>query len=203
MTPSILFDQSNTVFRMGTGIATYARNLAAAARQCGFTPQALISTDIKIDPRNPALAEVQLADVRRDPALPWLKSAISSIEGAIRAPFGYRPQRLPRAGMVMRSAGGDQLEHSFVATRLFDAARAYFYLHGRFAKVRLPQPPNLFHATHPLPVQVSGCANIVTIHDLVPLRLPNMTLDNKRYFFRLIQALVARADHIVTVSEFS
>jgi glycosyltransferase involved in cell wall biosynthesis len=30
-----------------------------------------------------------------------------------------------------------------------------------------------------------------------------MTLDNKRYFFRLIQHLVAKADHIVTVSEYS
>jgi glycosyltransferase involved in cell wall biosynthesis len=30
-----------------------------------------------------------------------------------------------------------------------------------------------------------------------------MTLDNKRYFFRLIQQLVAKADHIVTVSEYS
>jgi glycosyltransferase involved in cell wall biosynthesis len=30
-----------------------------------------------------------------------------------------------------------------------------------------------------------------------------MTLDNKRYFFRLIQRHLAEADHIVTVSEFS
>ena len=30
-----------------------------------------------------------------------------------------------------------------------------------------------------------------------------MTLDNKRYVFRLIQNLVARADHIITVSEYS
>ena len=43
----------------------------------------------------------------------------------------------------------------------------------------------------------------MTIHDLVPLRLPNTTLDNKRYFFQLIQHIVRRADHIVTVSEHS
>jgi glycosyltransferase involved in cell wall biosynthesis len=54
-----------------------------------------------------------------------------------------------------------------------------------------------------LPLRVAGCPNIVTIHDLVPLRLPYMTLDNKRYFYRLIQALLRDADHIVTVSEFS
>ena len=30
-----------------------------------------------------------------------------------------------------------------------------------------------------------------------------MTLDNKRYLFRLIQHLVTTADHVVTVSEYS
>jgi glycosyltransferase involved in cell wall biosynthesis len=86
---------------------------------------------------------------------------------------------------------------------MFEAARAQFYVYGRFASVRMPKPPALFHATHPLPVRVTGCPNIVTIHDLVPLRLPHMTLDNKRYFFRLVQHLVTRADHVVTVSEYS
>jgi glycosyltransferase involved in cell wall biosynthesis len=67
----------------------------------------------------------------------------------------------------------------------------------------MPQAPALFHATHPLPVHVAGCPNIVTIHDLVPLRLPHMTLDNKRYVFRLLRHLVKSADHILTVSEYS
>jgi len=41
------------------------------------------------------------------------------------------------------------------------------------------------------------------LHDLVPLRLPYTTLDNKHYYFRLIQRLTRSADHIVTVSEAS
>jgi glycosyltransferase involved in cell wall biosynthesis len=86
---------------------------------------------------------------------------------------------------------------------MFNAARAHFFVHDRFARVTLPEAAALFHATHPLPVRVAGCPNIVTIHDLVPLRLPYMTLDNKRYFYRLIQRHLRDADHIVTVSEFS
>ena len=45
--------------------------------------------------------------------------------------------------------------------------------------------------------------NIVTIHDLVPLRLPYLTLDNKRYIFNLLSDLTRNADHIVTVSDHS
>jgi len=202
--PSILFDQSNVAFRMGTGIATYARNLAAAARGEGYGTRALVSADVKVDPANPVLSEVQLFDLRPEPALPWLGAAMSGIAGAVRAPFGYRPRLLAQAGAVLRPGGeGPAFDRTYVGTRLFEAARAHFYVHGRFARVTLPQAPGLFHATHPLPLRVAGCPNIVTIHDLVPLRLPYMTLDNKRYFYRLIQALLRDADHIVTVSEFS
>jgi glycosyltransferase involved in cell wall biosynthesis len=204
MTSSILFDQSNIVYRMGTGVATYARNLAIAAGRCGFATQALLSTDIKIDPRDPVLAEVQLFDARSEPFLPWLDAVKNTIACFGRAPFGYRPALLSQPGVVMRPGGGAQaMDQTFAGNRMFDVARVHFYVYGRFANVRMPVPTALFHATHPLPVRVAGCPNIVTIHDLVPLRLPHMTLDNKRYFYRLVQRLVARADHVVTVSEYS
>jgi glycosyltransferase involved in cell wall biosynthesis len=204
MMPSVLFDQSNTVYRMGTGIATYARNLVVAAGRCGFAPRALLSTDIKVDTRDPVLAEVQLFDVRPDPLLPWLTPVKDGLAGLGRAPFGFKPALLSQPGVVMRPSGGAQaMEQTFVGKRMFESARAHFYAYGRFATVRMPSPPTLFHATHPLPIHVAETPNIVTIHDLVPLRLPHMTLDNKRYFFRLIQRLVERADHIVTVSEYS
>jgi glycosyltransferase involved in cell wall biosynthesis len=204
MPRAVLFDQSNTVYRMGTGIATYARNLAGAAQQAGFETEALVSADVKLDTSNPVLAEVQLFDAPRDPLLPWLEPLTSGIAGVVRAPFGYRPRLLQRAGAVLQAAGqAPVFDRLYVGTRLFNAAQAHFFVHHRFARVSLPAPPALFHATHPLPVRVPDCPNIVTIHDLVPLRLPHMTLDNKRYFYRLVQQHLAEADHIVTVSEFS
>jgi len=204
MPQAILFDQSDLAYRMGTGIATYARNLAAAARQDGFAAEALLSTDVAIDPADPVLAEVSLFDYRRPALLPWLEPLTSTVKGLLRAPFGYRPQLLPMAGTVLLPPGSVPFfDRTYVTRRLFDAARAYFYAYGRLARVRMPTAPALFHATHPLPIRVHGCPNIVTIHDLVPLRLPFMTLDNKRYIFRLLKTLLAQADHIVTVSEFS
>ncbi len=204
MTGAVLFDQSETAYRMGTGIATYARNLAAAARQAGFRADALVSADVRIDPADPILSQVRLYDTPAAPRLPWLEPVTSAVKGVCRAPFGYRPGVLERGDTVVRdTAEAVPFDRTYVARRLFNAARVHFHVYGRLAQVRLPTAPALFHATHPLPVRVAGCANIVTIHDLVPLRLPYMTLDNKRYFYRLIRKHLAAADHIVTVSEYS
>ena len=205
--PPALFDLSNTAWRMGTGIATYARNLALAARAAGYGADALVSSDVTVDPADPVLSDVQLFDFRPEPVLPWLVPTLGAIRGVVRTPFGFSPARLPQAGAVLRPpAAAAQLAaftDFYVGTRMFEAARTGFYVYGRFARIRMPQPPALFHATHPLPVRVAGAPNIVTIHDLVPLRLPYMTLDNKRYFYRLVKRHLADADHIVTVSEYS
>jgi glycosyltransferase involved in cell wall biosynthesis len=63
--------------------------------------------------------------------------------------------------------------------------------------------PDIFHCTYQLPLRSRSACNIYTIHDLVPLRLPFTTLDNKRQMFRLLKRIAAEADHIVTVSENS
>ena len=64
-------------------------------------------------------------------------------------------------------------------------------------------PPDLAHWTYPLAIRVPKTINIYTLHDLVPLRLPFTTLDNKRFYYALMRLLARRADHIVTVSETS
>ena len=69
--------------------------------------------------------------------------------------------------------------------------------------IRVDEKPALFHATHPTPRTVPGCPNIYTIYDLVPLRLPYTTLDDKRYTIRLLRHLCRKADHLVTVSNYS
>jgi glycosyltransferase involved in cell wall biosynthesis len=70
-------------------------------------------------------------------------------------------------------------------------------------QLKMATKPDLFHATQPIPLRVEGCPNIYTIHDLVPLRLPYATLDDKKYFLELTRHLARNADHIVTVSEHS
>ena len=61
----------------------------------------------------------------------------------------------------------------------------------------------LFHATRPAPVRVEGAASLYTVHDIVPLRLPYATADDKGFHIAMLRELARTADHIVTVSEFS
>jgi glycosyltransferase involved in cell wall biosynthesis len=59
------------------------------------------------------------------------------------------------------------------------------------------------HWTYPLPIVVEGARNIYTVHDLVPLRLPHTTLDDKGYHLNLIRTCIAEAAAICTVSQAS
>jgi glycosyltransferase involved in cell wall biosynthesis len=62
---------------------------------------------------------------------------------------------------------------------------------------------SLFHTTHAVPLIMPGVPTITTLHDIIPLRLPYTTLDDKGYFYRLVAELVGKTDHMVTVSEHS
>jgi len=57
------------------------------------------------------------------------------------------------------------------------------------------------HWTATLPLYAKGVPNLYTIHDLIPLRLPHTTMDDKAVYMRLCQAVAKRADHIAVVSE--
>ena len=86
---------------------------------------------------------------------------------------------------------------------LFLKARRHYQRYHKFLEVKLPNSPQVMHWTYPLPIRLSGALNIYTIHDLVPLRLPYTTLDNKRYYHRLIRDCLIHGDLICTVSECS
>jgi len=91
----------------------------------------------------------------------------------------------------------------FVARNLFANARNYFARTKAFVNLAFEPRPDILHCTYPLPLRVKSARNVYTIHDLVPLRLPFATQDNKRQLFRLLKKIARDADHIVTVSENS
>src|SRR5262249_23736487 len=91
----------------------------------------------------------------------------------------------------------------FVARNIFLHARRYFSRRRAFVDLVFEPDPDILHCTYPLPLRVRAARNVYTIHDLVPLRLPFTTEDNKRQLFRLLKKIAREADHIVTVSENS
>jgi glycosyltransferase involved in cell wall biosynthesis len=202
----ILYEVQNLVHSSGTGIATYARNLAGASRRLGHEPSALLGIESPSLKRNdPGLAEVVSFDAPRTRP----ETAIEVLGRLARYPFnalgGWRPVALPRSGMVIETKGNALSDFStlYALPRMLDNATAHFHIYGRFATVLVAGRYDAFHATHPVPMRGRRMSNIYTVHDLIPLRLPYTTQDDKKYYFRLLRRIAKTADHIITVSEHS
>lgn len=203
---TILYEAHNLILSGGTGIATYARALANAAGRLGYDVDGVFGVERGLTRGDHRLNEVLAFDAIEDDKRPHpLEVTMRNLRYPFNALPGLRPIELPRSGLVLGPMADALLpfRRVFAATRLLDDAMAHFKIYGRRAQLRLPNRPDIFHATHPVPLAIKGCPNIYTIHDLVPLRLPYTTLDNKKYFYRLLTTLARTADHIVTVSEYS
>jgi glycosyltransferase involved in cell wall biosynthesis len=202
---TILYETDNLMLAGGTGIATYARTLAQAAGRLNYESHALFGVERGLARGDDRLNEVLAFDAIGEQPPSLLKHAWRAMNAPFAALGGLRLAELSRSGLVVGTMAESlrPFERSFVVTRLTEVSRAHFNIYGRLAQLRLATRPSLFHATHPVPVALKGCPNIYTIHDLVPLRLPYATLDNKKYLYRLLTKLARSADHIVTVSEYS
>ena len=205
MQPTILYEGHNLTLPTGAGIATYARNLAGAAKQLGYTTKLLVGVEKDLHRAEPLLNEIALYDARTErwPSLPiMLEMAVGAVVGK---PFGISTIEFPRSTTIVDPAGSNfkEFDTTVAATKLIELARLHFRRYHRRACLNIASAPAIFHATHPVPLMARKCANLYTIHDIIPLRLPYATLDDKKYFLRLVRHLCKKGDHIVTVSEFS
>jgi glycosyltransferase involved in cell wall biosynthesis len=201
MPARVLLEGCQLMLSEGTGIVTYARNLATAATANGYAVDVLVDTDKNLDARDAAQNAVSLFDAVRP--VPWgpLRTRLRRQFGA---PTGISAHEASLGALSdPMTARFDGFDRVLAATDLDALARLHFARHGKPVSVKVAQAPALFHTTQPIPLAVAGCPNIYTIHDLVPLKLPSSTRDNKRYVASMLRHLAHTADHIVTVSEFS
>jgi glycosyltransferase involved in cell wall biosynthesis len=201
-------DGYNLALREGTGVATYARTLARSVHALGWPVDLLYG--LSVSPKSRLAARETLFFDKLgegDSPGPPRKSNLRRMIVRTLAPPGDRQMvSIPITGRVVATGFSDRLpalDRLFTLGDLFNASAGYFRRHGRFMTVRLPDPPAVMHWTYPLPIRLAGAANVYTIHDLVPLRLPYTSLEDKAYFDALIGACLRTADHIVTVSENS
>ena len=204
MSRRIYFDGLNLSLERGTGIATYTRLLAGIARGLGYDIGVVYSSPGR-PPKNPLMREISFFDYR-DGKTPFVREVWDAIVDQFHYPLGVKPSALNLTGTVITDqfkARMPSAENLFVTRNLFTNARRYFGWSGRFADLEFDTPPDILHCTYQLPIRAKGACNVYTIHDLVPLRLPFTTLDNKRQTYRMLRKIAAEADHIVTVSEHS
>jgi glycosyltransferase involved in cell wall biosynthesis len=202
--PRVGIDGYNLALTRGTGVATYARNLASAVDGLGMPIDLLYGLNI---PRkvSPALRESLFFGRLFDPS-PERISWRRAVRRSNVMPFTLDMIEIPVSGRVVPEgpAGGlPPFERLFNLSEIFHICAKHFRRYGKFLRLRIARPPAIMHWTYPLPIRLVGSRNIYTLHDLVPLRLPYASLEDKRYYDALVRACAREAAHIVTVSETS
>jgi len=205
-TPSIRIglDGYNLALPQGTGVATYGRNLAAAIDELCYPIDLVFGVNI------PRKADVDLRESLFFGQLGADAPPRLNLRKKIRRwrvhPFAHDMIEIPVTGRAVLQDASDRLprfDRLFNLSEIYDVCARHFRRYGRFMTLRVPNPPTIMHWTYPLPLRLAGARNIYTLHDLVPLRLPRASLEDKRYYDMLTRACVKRGDHIVTVSEKS
>jgi glycosyltransferase involved in cell wall biosynthesis len=199
----ILVDSYNLRLTHGSGIKTYGLTLLEQIKQLGGSA-ALLGDRPVPGTRDRALAEVLFYDHAPKEGR-WRRLLGQMTRGMRTMLATVAPVEIQRQFVLpdesMRSVRG--IARFYNVGRIYETANHNFKRFGRFTRVRLPQRADIWHATTLLPIQVKGAAMVTTIHDLIPLRLPYTTLDDKKFFFNLTKAAVRRSDLILTVSECS
>lgn len=197
-------DGYNLALPQGTGVATYGRNLAGAIAELGYPVDLLFGVNIPRKVNDDLRESLFFGQLGADP--PHRLSMRRRMRRWRVHPFAHDMIEIPVTGRTVASEGGHRLppfDRLFNRAELYDVCARHFRRYSKFMTVRMPDPPAIMHWTYPLPIRLAGARNIYTLHDLVPLRLPRASLEDKRYYDRLVRACVAQADHIVTVSEKS
>ena len=200
----ILIDGRNLGLEKGTGVATYARNLSYELHAMGYGVDVLYGYGAGPS-RNALMREIAFFDANhgdRD----RLAAAIEAVRSRMLGPLGKFAYEVPISGRVVARTFSARLpyyDRIVNSTNVFSRSQATFSAWKMMSRVSMTNPPDIAHWTYPLPLRLKGRANVYTMHDMVPLKLPYTTLDNKRHYLRLMKRIARVADHIVTVSECS
>lgn len=202
----IAIDGMNLALDQGTGVATYARNLSVALHALGHRVHVVYGQNRRYDSRilDDDVAFFDAVGERHhrvSRALePFRRLIVPALSGRVEV------QKLTFGGHVDYRQFGNrmpQFDCLHNGRDLFAHAHTRFRLLRRFLSISGLHGVQVAHWTYPIPARVVGAKNIYTLHDLVPLKLPHTTLDDKRFYLALVRAIAANADLIVTVSEQS
>jgi glycosyltransferase involved in cell wall biosynthesis len=199
-------DGYNLALPHGTGVATYGRVLGETLAGMGHPLDGLFGLDVSRT-APPGLREVLFFEaLSRGPAPPPKPTLRRLARRSFTSPLPRRAIETLVGGVVVTQDRAGRLppfDRIFNSAGLFTIAARHFRRYRRFMTVKIPAAPAIMHWTYPLPIRLAGARNIYTIHDLVPLRLPHASTEDKAYHHRLIRACLAQAAHVCTVSEAS
>lgn len=190
---NILIDGYNLLLKDGTGIKTYASTLAKSLRLLGANIY-LLSDSPNPPSRDPILSEVLLFDDKDE------KTKSNFLLRFVRSLLYSKARFLERQNVVVDK------ELDYVAGNLnsqdcYSIARAKKRILGLTYKIVPSKKIHVWHATYPIPISIKGAKKITTIHDLIPLKLPYTTLDDKKLYFRVVRDSLKESAMIIVPSE--
>lgn len=203
MTDAVCIDGYNLALPQGSGIATYARTLLTGLSALQLKRE-ILHGPLTTVPTDPLLRETLAGDAR------WRLRALVEPQSnrrvqAALARFGRTAHRVEPSGRILwPNDGAPEADAFWLSQDLFRIAGRAFTNDRVMTPVRFDpaaQAPAAMHWTQPTPLRAKGVPNIYTLHDLIPLKLPHTTLDDKRRFLDLCRKVVGSADHLVAVSE--
>lgn len=184
-----LIDGHNLAMPQGTGIATYARGMAAAVASEGFRPGVVFG---------------------EDPGRPAAPGRLGGAHRLSRRLVGQAEIAWQGGVLPVRDAGGPvpDLPAGTLRLNARDAVgRAHLHLRRSHQLLPLRLPPGIqaaaMHWTFPTPLTVQGVPNLHSVLDLIPLVMPETTLTNHEQYARMTRLIGQSATHIVTISEWS
>jgi glycosyltransferase involved in cell wall biosynthesis len=195
----ILVDGYNLGMPTGTGIKTYTSNLINALNFLGANVSVLF--DKQQSPKNPLLDEVLFLGGQRKTSK--FRTALSLITPYMKAGQIDISSRVVVQDKILREAiASVKILNS---TNCYDIANKNYFLLGNSLNIKTPKRFDVWHKTYPvMPINIVGSgSDIITIHDLVPLKLPYTTTDDKNIFYRSVKAAIKKSKIIITVSENS
>ena len=199
---NVLIDGINLELFQGTGIKTYGTSLIKALKNLGINPNVLISKySVKEDKE---INTDALSLFQENPIKPWLrinsllvaKTLLGQAEKAKSIP-------IPKDMVLTQGADGFAFINDVgihVSRGCFQIADIMRYI-GFKVKIKTNPKMDIWHATYFTPITVSGAAKVSTIHDLVPLRLPHTTTNDKGIFVQQVRDAIKSSQLIICVSE--
>lgn len=200
--PSVCVDGFNLAIPKGSGIATYGRNLISGLNALGFQTQVLYGPQAPTT-RNSHLNTIALTDAPPPKGSPekirrWAKT-ITTRFGRLAHLVELNPD------IIWSETGNGRPDASrfWASQKLYDYAFRAQRAYGTMTPLRFSgaQAPDVMHWTCPMPLHSPGRVNLYTFHDLIPLVLPHSTTEDKQAYMAMCRAVVAKADHLLAVSE--
>lgn len=202
----VLVDGYNLGLTQGTGIKTYGTSLVRTLKLMEAVVDVLLNRNSS---RTSAVLDEILFFDEQGKVPNKLAEWVNLAKGLVRSKAGlYQAKRRPALSELVIKQGkfsDDFLEYaqSYNLARCYEMANTLFKYLRQDTEIRTSEKVDIWHATYPLPIQVRGARKITTVHDLIPLRLPYTTLDNKEMFYDIVKSALKHSAVTITVSKNS